>query len=81
MVLMVWEVINNMYYKDLFKSADISTEQIEMIDIIREKFTELAGLVDRFSNDGRYKSLTMTTLEEASHWAVSAISKDFKETI
>lgn len=48
-------------------------EQIEKMDEIREKFIELANLIDEVCPVSREKSLSLTKLEEVSFFANASI--------
>ncbi len=51
----------------------LAASEAELIDMIKAKAEELEGLFE-MAKDGRYKSLAMTSLEQAVMWAVKEIT-------
>lgn len=50
-----------------------STEGLEKIKVLREKFSELHGIVDITAPHSRERSVAFTALEEAAMWAIKAV--------
>lgn len=64
--------------EDRFYSKDITDEQRDEIARLRLKFWEMAWFIDTYVPNGRQKSIALTELESACHWAVKAISHNPK---
>lgn len=58
-----------------FKYHDVDDGQIEKMEEIRKKFTELAELIDSLCPVSREKSLSLTNLEIASFYSNASISR------
>jgi membrane-bound ClpP family serine protease len=55
------------------KYRALEASEAELIDMIKQKAVELEELIE-MAKDGRYKSLAMTSLEQAVMWAVKEIT-------
>jgi hypothetical protein len=55
-------------------SKKVDEKQIEIMNEIRAKATELDNLIELKCPKGRYQSLAMTKLEECSMFAIKAIT-------
>lgn len=59
-----------------YRSLPLTDEQKKWVNRLREAFAELHGLIVATAPPGRERSLAETNLEQASHWAVKAVSRD-----
>jgi len=50
-----------------------STDGLEKITRLREKFSELAELINRLAPDSRERSVAYTHLETTAMWAIKAV--------
>lgn len=60
---------------DRFTYHEIDEEQSDKMDLVREKFIELAELIERECPISREKSLAITELEKSSFWANASIAR------
>jgi hypothetical protein len=64
-----------------FNSREIPPEFFNAITKLRRKFQELAWYIDNYIPNGpdgaRARSVALTELESASHWAIKAMSQEF----
>ena len=60
---------------DRFTYHEIDEEQSDKMELVREKFIELAELIERECPISREKSLAITELEKASFWANASIAR------
>ncbi len=67
------EIENRFSSHSAVSDVDVQ-EQIVGHQVIQEKFTELAQLLNRMLPDGRATSVCLTTLEDAAMWANKAHS-------
>lgn len=58
-----------------FSYLEPTIDQAETMHVIRTNFKSIAAVIERMVPGGRYKSLTMTALEEAAMWANKAITR------
>lgn len=64
---------------DRFYSKELTDNQKDRVNLVRQNFTALYDYLDGEIPSGREKSLYITKLEEACMWAVKAIAEE-KET-
>lgn len=64
---------------DRFYSKELTDNQKDRVNLVRQNFTALYDYLDGEIPSGREKSLYTTKLEEACMWAVKAIAEE-KET-
>ena len=64
---------------NIFYSQKLNDEQLDRVDVVRQTFSQLFDYLDDLIPTRREKSLYKTKLEEASMWAVKAIS--FEEEV
>jgi hypothetical protein len=60
-----------------FESKELNEIQLEFIRVLQGKFEELEAMIDEYCEDGRYKSLAMTKLDECVMWANKSISHEW----
>lgn len=58
------------------KYLEVTDEQREKIDRVREAFSDLFDLVEAHCRASRETSLAITKLEEAQFWAIKGISRE-----
>ena len=58
------------------KYLEVTDEQKEKIDRVREAFSDLFDLVEQNCIASRETSLAITKLEEAQFWAIKGISRE-----
>lgn len=58
-----------------FKYRNANPEQLDKMELIREKFIELAKLIDEECPVSREKALALTNLETASFYANASIAR------
>ena len=57
-----------------FYSQPLTDEQVVIATQVRETFHHAAEAILNLLPEGRHKSLVLTNLEQASMWAIKAIS-------
>lgn len=62
----------------IFESVTLSDAQKIQIDMIRHCFKVLYLNLNALLDNGRYKSLAMTSIEEACMWAVKSVTHEVK---
>lgn len=60
--------------EDRFKPKELSQVELIPANIARNKTSDLARTYNELLPEGRYKSLALTALEEASMWATKAVT-------
>lgn len=65
----------NQQIENNFKSHDVSTEQAQNMEHIRQEVKALAYTIEALVPQGREKSLALTKLEEAMFWANAGIAR------
>lgn len=61
---------------DKAKYLDVTDEQKERIDKIRENFSLMYDILEHLCKTNRETSLAFTKLEEAQFWAIKGISRE-----
>lgn len=64
--------------KHMFNQHELTDEQKETCRVIRQKFQNLAELIEDACLDSREKSLVMTNLDTAAMYAVASIARQNK---
>jgi hypothetical protein len=59
-----------------FEPRILSDEQITQVRQIRDAFKAAAEALLKAANEGRYRSLALTALEEGCMWAVKSVSQE-----
>ncbi|MDC1299940.1 hypothetical protein N8Z24_00375 [bacterium] len=60
-----------------FEPKPLNELQLEFMKLLEGKFEELEEMIDEYCDEGRYKSLAMTALEECAAWAIKSISHEW----
>lgn len=56
-----------------FRTQNPDEDQAAVVSILRERFLDMALELDKLLPDGREKSVALTELETASHYAVKSV--------
>lgn len=63
---------------DRAKYTDVTDEQKNRIDDIRNMFSDVYDFIETNCKQGRETSLAITKLEEAQMWAIKGITREDK---
>ena len=55
---------------------ELTKEQVERIDNIRQKFSDMFDYIDAHCKPSRETSLAITKIQEAGFWALEAIARE-----
>ena len=58
------------------KDLEVSSEQRQRIDMVRNAFSKIYATIDINCKDGRETFLAINRLEEAQMWAIKGISRE-----
>ena len=62
--------------EDIFRTKyrELTTDEKELLEIIKNKANELNTLFNVVASPGRYKSLAVTSLEQSVMWIVKEVT-------
>ena len=58
------------------KDLEVTSEQRQRIDMVRNAFSKIYETIDIHCKDGRETFLAINRLEEAQMWAIKGISRE-----
>lgn len=60
-----------------FRSKELNDTQKHLVNMFKQYFEDVESMIEHNLNNGRYRSLALTSLEEAAMWVNKSISHEF----